>query len=272
MRLRNSYWSTSAFADLIRGTKKLASGTSKEWHNWEHQSKRLYPVRHWIAEELLDIVQNIIFWPMDQIKDIKRYINYRWLTKTHMLKSRLRKGEWHELDTRILYCLFDELVDFVEIDQAYHHLRWDKAQRSKYNMPFWAHGWIPFYNWRCAQAGIDYLDWASNLVHDEEYCCDKPFYMQPTPQALAAQEQLELYTWWTKTRPARLDPYDASGWSTYCDRKRSHGIDLFSNDDVVDESQSRDILDRLNQMEQEYNQEDEDMLIRLIRIRSSLWT
>jgi hypothetical protein len=39
-----------------------------------------------------------------------------------------------------------------------------------------------------------------------------------------AKEKLDLYTWWTVTRPARPDPYEASGWTAYCELKRlEHG-------------------------------------------------
>jgi hypothetical protein len=50
--------------------------------------------------------------------------------------------------------------------------------------------------WRCPEAGIAHLEWATGLKHDEEWF-DKndPRYGQPTHQALAAQEILLLYKW-----------------------------------------------------------------------------
>ena len=273
MTLRNNYWSDSAFANWIRGTNKLSSGSSQAWRNWENQSKQLHPARHWIAEELLDTLQDIIFWPTDQLYELKCYINNRWITKTHLLQSQLKPGDWHELDTRIIHCLFNELVLFVELEQAWHYIVFDQDAQKKYRPRSWARGRFRWRTWRCAPAGVDYLIWASNLVYDDKYHQDQPHYMQPTPQALAAHEQLALYTWWTVTRPARPDPYDASGWSSYCDRKRSQGLDFLDTvEDRKDLVQSRTILDRLNEMEQAYDREDEEMMIRLIKIRHHLWT
>ena len=67
---------------------------------------------------------------------------------------------------------------------------------------------------------------------------------------------------------------NASGWSDYCEKSRiANGGKLnFSeeNDDL--KKMCSDSLDLLQKIEKQYEDEDEEMLIRLIRIRSSLWT
>lgn len=95
-------------------------------------------------------------------------------------------------------------------------------------------------------------------------------YGDPTSQAEASLEILELYKWWTEEYPNRKDPYDLSGWSDYCDSRT--GIFDPSTDTPEDRIRSKDILDVSREIEDKYNQEDEDMMIRLIRIRESLWT
>jgi hypothetical protein len=66
---------------------------------------------------------------------------------------------------------------------------------------------------------------------------------QSPQQAVTAREQLFLYNWWTVTRPARPDPYG----------------------NLVEAG-------KYGEIEEAYEQEDEDMLHRLITIRRSLWT
>jgi hypothetical protein len=106
--------------------------------------------------------------------------------------------------------------------------------------------------------------------------CDKSnkIYGKPTGQAETAAELLELYRWWKITRPARLDPYEASGWTAYCEARRAGGNDFF---DLADKSkeerqQSNKAHKLLDKIERSYEKEDEAMMIRLIKIRQGLWT
>ena len=74
--------------------------------------------------------------------------------------------------------------------------------------------------------------------------------------------------------PNRPDPMDASGWSDYCEQRRLAGEDILDFEDRTpeQEEQSRRALDLSHEIEDKYNQEDEEMMIRLIKIRQSLWT
>ena len=124
MAHHTNYWSCTPFADWIRGTTKLKCGTSEEWHEWETRAKRDYPVRWWIAEEGLGHVQDFVTYPVRKLYDIKYYINNRWVTRTHALTAHRRDiapGNWCDVGNRFLPCLFNELVDFVEVEQAWPH-------------------------------------------------------------------------------------------------------------------------------------------------------
>lgn len=61
------------------------------------------------------------------------------------------------------------------------------------------------------------------------------------------KEILDLYIWWNHTRPIRIDPYD-------------------QHDGTIENTK------KCFNIEKEYNAEDQDMLIRLIKIRERLWT
>jgi hypothetical protein len=277
--VRSRYWSCSKFADRIRGTSKMSAGTSREWREWEQQARTQHPVRYWIAEEGLDHLQKIVNYIPDKLYAFKYYINNRWVSRTHCLtadSSHIKPGDWRDLGDRILPCLFDELVNFVEVELAWKNIAWDEEARKKYHPPFWSWGWFRWRTWRCAQAGLDHLQWEISLKNDSSWGTseDDPNYGQPTFQAVKAQEILELYTWYKEVYPNRPDPHDASGWTALCERNRQANKPFLDFEDRTpeEEVESREILDQLHNIEEQYHTEDEAQLIRLIKIRRSLWT
>ena len=272
--MKSTYWTCSRFADWLRGTPKLHAGTSKEWATWKRASKETHPIRYWIAEEGLDYIQNIWCWIPERINDIRYYINNRWITRSHCLTAHsrdIKPGTWCDVGNRFLPCLFNELVDFVEVEQAWHHVMWDEETRKKYRTP-WSRSFFRFRIWRCPEAGIDYLKWASTLTNKE--FIKEGEKEEPTYQAKAAREILELYTWWKKIRPARPDPYEVSGWHDICERRRKDYPDEILPEERTkkERAESKKALNIINKMEAQYEKEDEAMMIRLIKIRDSLWT
>jgi hypothetical protein len=281
MAQRSKYWSCIQFADWLRGVPKGGAKTARGWREWNKEASQTHPIRYWIAEEGLDKVQNFLWWPVDKLYDVKYYINNRWVTRTHSLTAHprdIKPGDWCDVGNRFLLCLFNELVDFIEIEQAWHHIAWDNEAREKFRPPFWASGWFRWRTWRCPDAGLAYLNWAKELKSNEDWC-DKsdPNFDKPTAQAINAQEILELYNWWKNIRPLRVDPYEASGWSAYCESRRSKERDIWAELDHDDDTPAqqeltRKMLDEVYRIEKEHEQEDEAMMIRLIKVRNSLWT
>ena len=274
------YWSCTPFADWLRGTKKLSAGTSEEWDDWTTAAQMKHNFRYWLAEEALGHIQDFVTWPIRKIYDIKYYINNRWVTRTHSLTAHardIRPGNWCDVGNRFLPCLFNELVDFVEIEQAWSHIAWDDEARKKYKAPFWASGWFRWRTWRCPEAGLDHLNWASELRMTEDWGIhsgDKG-YGELTGQAKNAREVKELYLWWTTVYPNRRDPYDASGWTAYCEAQREANggrLSFSAEKDPVLKKQSDKAHKLLQRLEADYEKEDEAMMIRLIKIRNSLWT
>ncbi len=279
MAQRSNYWSCSNFADWIRGIEKGGAKTGRGWRDWELEGKAKHPIRFWIAEEALDAVQNFIWWPVDKLYDIKYYINNRWVSRTHSLTAHpqdIKPGNWCDVGNRFLPCLFNELVDFVEVELAWWHIAWaDPKEKAKYKPPFWASGWFRWRTWRCPQAGLDNLEWQRQLVWKEDECEEgSPNIGQPTYQAIKAEEILALYKWWTEVYRNRPDPHDAGGWTAYCEMKRERGDHFFDMEDRTPEEaeMARTALDKTHEIEQAYEKEDEEMMIRLIKIRQSLWT
>jgi len=281
--MRNDYWTCSKFADWLRGTTKLKAGTGEEWAEWETRAKQNYPIRWWLAEEGLDAVQKIIMYIPDKIYAVKYYINNRWITRTHALTAHprdIKPGQWQDVGNRFLPCLFNELVEFVEVELAWWHVVWDDEARKKFEAPWYARGWFRIRGWRSVEAGLANLEWQRNLrwKEDEGFEPGDENIGKLTPQATSAQEVLDLYTWWTVTRPARPDPYEASGWHAYCEACRvEKGSDSVMS--MLSQPQSQELKEMgdkthklLQEIETAYETEDESMMIRLIKARGSLWT
>ena len=280
MAQHSHYWSCSQFADWLRGTPKLSAGTSDEWRDWHDQARGYNPIRYWLAEEALDHIQDFVTWPVRKIYDVKYYINNRFVTRTHALTAHARDikpGQWQDVGNRFLPCLFNELVDFVEVELAWWHIAWDDEAKKKYQAPFWARGWFRWRTWRCAQAGLDNLAWQMSIRADESYGLQEgdKGWNEPTRQAINAREIFDLYTWWTTTYRNRPEPMEASGWSAHCDRLReATGGSIFSERGVSKElkKEGEKALKLCHKIEEQYRREDEQMMIRLIKIRDSLWT
>ncbi len=276
--MRN-YWTCSKFADWLRGTAKGGAKTAEGWDEWRTTAKMRHSFRYWLAEEGLDYVQNFIMYIPDKIYAIKYYINNRWITRTHALTAHprdIKPGTWMDVGNRFLPCLFNELQDFVEVELAWWHLAWSPEEREKYKAPWYNFGWFRVRGWRCPQAGLDNLERQRQLRwKEDEVGPDSENLGKLTPQAVKAQEILDLYTWWTQTYRNRPDPYEASGWSSYCEASRlaNGGRLSFSSDKTPELRKMSDKAHKLlRKIEADYEKEDEQMMIRLIKVRHGLWT
>jgi hypothetical protein len=104
------------------------------------------------------------------------------------------------------------------------------------------------------------------MVYTEEWGVEKedPLYGQPMPQSQQHQEILDLYHWWLE-RPNRIHPE-----CPLPDKMRY----LFSSEKLSPEE--REMIDEWiktsNETDERYRNEDDDMLVRLIKVRHSLWT
>jgi hypothetical protein len=237
-RARFNYWSCSKLADFIRGSEKPYALPWDEWEVWRKKSAKKHPYRYWIAEEVLDFLQDVVNFPMDFYHTIEIYVRNRYIDKIHYLHTGLKPGTYYDLDWRILNGLFNELVIYVENELA-HTMKSYKNRNYK------------FVKSRCRIAGLDHLNWASQLNMNEDNGINPEHedYGKPTHQAIVAKKVYELYNWWLN-RVNRIDPhvlYTKEKYGKYYYRK-------------------------IAEMEDAYNKEDTDMLVELVKIRGSLWT
>lgn len=257
---QHSYdWSCSKFASWIRGTPYPERGlTHKGWDEWRKIAKLRHPFRYWIAEELLDEIQDIVYFIPDKINSFWYYIRHMFFWKTHYIRTGLKKGVYHESEERMLYGFFGMLVDFVEIEKAWMRIAWCKEEETKSIRKQYGITWLKRrIGFRCPQAGLDYLKWESELTDGG------------VNQAEYAKEIIELYNWWKNIRPNRPDPYEISGWNEL--NTKCADID-FDNRTKEQNEEQRKVFEKVNEIEEQYWNEDTEMLIRLIKVRGGMWT
>lgn len=249
---RIDYWSCGKFADKIRALfhvePKPHAATGEEWDRWHKANKR--NVGYWIAEELLNNLQDIWYFPKDVYRNILRYYKNRFVDKSHYLSTKLKAGEYHEIETRMLHGLFETLVDFVEYEKAHMHMISHPGEK-RVKLPN-------------AELGLKYLDWEINLGD------------QSPLQSEGAKEVLELYKWWKEVRPQRPDTWEASGLAAFYDAKREDKDEddggFLRQEPPNVQAESSILFDVRAKIEQMYDDEDTEMMIRLIKVRERLWT
>jgi hypothetical protein len=259
--MKRYYFEESKLVDRLRtrfGVVKPYALPWDEWDEWNEKTKKAKPWAYWITETVPEFLDNVLGKIPTPIDDIRYYCRNRFNRKSHVLPCYFKPGEYHDLDERILHGLMNALVDFVEVELAYKS-RWCNTEESK--TAKWKNG-------RCPQLGLAHLAWEMTLDGEELDVTERS-----DSQAATAREIKVIYDWWKVTRPARPDPYDASGWSEYCERNREAGNNIFSNKKKDPElaELSKVTLDKLHEIEAAYHDEDQAMLIRMIKIRRSLW-
>jgi hypothetical protein len=109
------------------------------------------------------------------------------------------------------------------------------------------------------EAAFAYLDWEIGLGEEVSH------------QSHKAQEVKEIYIWWKDIRPKRIDPMDEAGWTEHCE-----GLEfaaMFNNDKTPEErAHVKIMLDEISRLQQIQEDEDTEMLLRVMKIRKELWT
>jgi hypothetical protein len=240
------------------------------WGIWDKELKKSRPIAYFLTETLPDWLEVPAKWTIDPLSNLSYYLRNRFIARTHMLRTDLEKGKWHEFETRLLHGAFTELVDFVEIEKAWMNVAWSDEGRKKHHVPWWRkHWWSRWKEWRCPQAGVDHLKWEIGLLEPG------PVHNQ---QATTAFETLFLYVWWTEVRANRQDEWDESGlrefWNSMDAKYGDHWLAVAGKGKMsMSEKKEYERLSKaMHDLEEARQVEDEEMLIKLVKLRRSLWT
>ena len=178
-----------------------------------------------------------------------------------VIKTGLKSGHYDN-HVLMLHGCFNLLVDFVEKEKAAMLYASEGGKLSRFDR----------INFRSREAGTKYLDWEITLDSP-----DMPKHEQSPCQAKNAREQYALYLWWKDVRPLREKKSYHVDDDMEKDFVKQYGTMYHFDDNWKTEHPEQ--YDRWKQhqeysiaQDQLWEKEDQEMLIRLIRINRSLWT
>mgnify|MGYP006426119353 CR=1 FL=1 len=260
------------------------AATSEGWNEWEAKSKK-QKFRWFLASTVPDWYRSVFSYPVSRFND---KIRARFVTKTWRIDvSTLSKTEYHISSTIIEHGLFHILTDFILDEKAWlQYISTVDEPETWYWTLFGRYirkwRWNKFTIADKREMAMLHLEWEIGLAdpsspnyHNRNSEGDYDIYgpKYKSTQSFSAAEQKALFIWWNDIRPARVDPYDIEGvggysWTRYCNEYGSTWGNKTPEETIISDS----ALEAANKAEAEYENEDTAMLLRLIKIRGSLWT
>jgi len=227
-----------------KGVGPNTARSSEDWRYFRLFHKRNNPIRYFLNNDF----ESIFIWPWSmRLERLTDWVKYRTTRRHHVVNTGMNPG-YADASEKMLHVNFNMLKDFVEIEKAH---MWNWSGNPKMEQP-----------------GVSHLVWEMGLDNDNEF---------HNQQSANAREQYELYDWWTNQRPYREDDATAEWEAYHTLKKEIYGDDAdnFFRDEL-DTSELKFLqktwLTASSDIERNNLAEDERMLIRLIKIRSSLWT
>lgn len=226
------------------------SATGEWWDRRDDMLRRRAPVRYFIQHD----VRIIVGRQKHRIRDQWWKIRHRTTDRFHIVNTGLKPG-YHDINERMLHASFALLVEYVEIGLA--------------SKNFEDNGKDPI------KRGLAYLDWEIN----DPQCAGH--------QADTAATVKDLYLWWTVERPNRLNSWSAPeiwGGEGIRAKMKERPRSLFTRITGVSlgrpfrlglkkrPQEERYAGEMARSVEEFYDAQDDGMLMRLVEIRSGLWT
>lgn len=254
--------------------------------SWRERAKT-QKVAYFVADTFPRFLTKLSEMPGNMVRaPIHFLINYRSCTHG-MLSRSLKRGSWHEFDERMLYSMFDSFQSFVEIECANNHVMWSQNLdvKKKYGITWYNYNRLVnvFYSKRMPAAGVDRIKWEMSFTDDDNKGGSST---RLSAQSLSAHEQMELYVWWTVIRPNRLaiGASVLSGSGPYFDELlekykgqlsdvRGIGINKLSKITTPAETTKlKQLQNAQTELLAQWDEDDDIMLQRLVKIRRSLWS
>jgi hypothetical protein len=253
------YLGDSVWVEALRKRFGIDKPKWAGWGEWDEINTRIrqeHPVGWFFTETVPDFIEAVHDFITAPYYNTRYYIRNRFIRKTHQLRTDCPVGEYWDTDERLTTAMANAIIDYVEIELALKSA-WCRSEESKTAV---------WHNGRCAELGLEYLAWEQTL--DDESLDENS---RSDHQANSARQIAEIYNW-AKHRNSRPDPHDASGWTEYC-AKYPRSWTLKPEDVTPEQAAEADAaLDKCREIEKQYEQEDHDMLISIVKIRKSLWT
>ena len=223
--------------------------TWEEWNEWHTTTQMHRPIAYlaWVTiPKSYSITYRYIKKPY---LTCKNFLKFRFIKKYHMIDTGLGPG-YHNTDSRMLYGMFMLLTEYIEKEMiSPQTITEDK----------WWHRFWPWSNIKSSYTGLELtkFNMLLNIPQTED-----------TDAVHASKIAWELYHWWKYIRPARPNPKDISGYSQFVkDKNLQHN--LFTRS-VTLYPELDQCIEKINQIEEFYKKEDDDMLIKLLSIRTHI--
>jgi hypothetical protein len=182
--------------------------------------------------KIIDFFENIRWWFVHRLHPKKKY---------HLVDTKLKPG-YYDKDKLMLHANFSLLQDFVEIEcAALYNIMEDKPKKL-----------------HPGSAGLMHIDEMIELYQNMKSGTKK--FRQDRIKMYETMKS--LYLWWMIERPNRVDPYE-----NFSEFVRFENGKLTYSDD-----KSKQNIDAAGKLEAQYEKEDTEKLIALMRIRPYLWT
>jgi hypothetical protein len=158
----------------------------------------------------------------------------------------------------MLHTNFNLFKDFIECEVSLRAVYCNSEERVKLG---WKRKYLPFYSsiypYRNSQLGLSHFEW---IIEDAK--------LHGSPPDEYAVEVIAIYKWWVNTRPARvkINPIFPTG---------TDPTDIFGSDidrTTKEYAEYKRMADEANIQHDEWYDEDTSYLVRLMKIRRSLWT
>lgn len=235
--------------------------THRQWVTYNKEFRKRHPIHHFIFGKVVPLIKK----PKEIL--LRVYDVIYWIRHDYCRVVRLKKINrgWHDAHCMLEHAMFEVLNEFVERELAHMQTMVDNNEKYGYN---WFRRKIPFARlvlppFRSREAGLAAL----SARIDDVKGVDEDETAALLTQAKEYEEVRRLYLWWNDTRPNRPDPYDASGWTKYCSKMDNLS---FMDDGISEEGEIA--LKRLREIEKQYEEEDDLMFEKLVKIRRFLWT
>ena len=268
IKIGTGYWCGNRHCDVglpkhykigsegLFGLKKPQALSAKGWTNWTKMAKEQRPIRYYLSDTLAGEINHLRY---KLVGNPLTWIRHRTYNRYHRIDTGLAPG-WNDVTEKMLHVNFNMLKNYIEREKASHMLYNEGVVSTKK----W-HQVGPFDNWSDPALGLKHLDWEMTLGGGKSH------------QAKAAKEQFELYDWWINIRPNRMDPMDVSGLTAWYD-EQDDSLDMMEllalrETEGSKRQEAWKVMNTVHeQVDSGYIKEDEDNLIRLMKIRYSLWT
>lgn len=220
--------------------------TIQEWANIQKEMRQK-KLCYWLIEK---IPRRLSVWKM-RGRDAVMKVKYRFHPdhQYHIIRTGL-SPDYYEIDQRMLYGMFNLLVNYVEVELAWlYHLSHPDVDESG------------------DETGLLALDWQiENNEADSQH----------NSYAENFKEMKALYLWWTVDRPERERLHEARSSAFYSSRfdldSEKSVMEIMAERTAEEKEESSQFHEKELAIEEQHDDEDTEMLIRLIRIRASMWT